>query len=36
VKIPKELMSRIDEALGDVVERDGARTAAGAPKTRVA
>jgi aryl-alcohol dehydrogenase-like predicted oxidoreductase len=36
VKIPKELMTRIDEALGDVVERDGARTAAGAPKTRVA
>jgi len=35
VKIPDELMTRIDDALGDIVERDGARTAAGAPKTRV-
>jgi aryl-alcohol dehydrogenase-like predicted oxidoreductase len=36
VKIPDELMQRIDDTLGDVVERDPARTAAGAPKTRVA
>jgi len=35
VKIPDVLMTRIDDALGDIVERDGARTAAGAPKTRV-
>jgi aryl-alcohol dehydrogenase-like predicted oxidoreductase len=36
VKIPDELMQRIDDTLGDVVERDPSRTAAGAPKTRVA
>ena len=35
VKIPDELMTRIDEALGDVVERDAAKTAETAPKTRV-
>ena len=33
VKIPDELMTRIDEALGDVVERDAAKTAETAPKT---
>ncbi|MBL0888053.1 aldo/keto reductase family protein [Myceligenerans indicum] len=31
VVIPAELMARIDEALGDVVERDPARTAAESP-----
>ena len=35
VKIPDELMTRIDEALGDIVERDAAKTAESAPKTRV-
>jgi aryl-alcohol dehydrogenase-like predicted oxidoreductase len=34
VRIPVELMTRIDEALGDVVERDPAKTAANAPKGR--
>jgi len=34
VTIPAELMSRIDEILGDVVERDPARTAQGAPQKR--
>src|SRR5664279_5062231 len=34
VKIPSELMDRIDQALGDVVERDPARTAQNAPLTR--
>jgi aryl-alcohol dehydrogenase-like predicted oxidoreductase len=34
VRIPAELMTRIDEALGDVVERDPATTAANAPKGR--
>jgi aryl-alcohol dehydrogenase-like predicted oxidoreductase len=34
VTIPAEAMSRIDEALGDVVERDPARTAQTAPQTR--
>jgi aryl-alcohol dehydrogenase-like predicted oxidoreductase len=34
VTIPAELMSRIDEALGDVVVRDPAMTAANAPKHR--
>jgi len=34
VKIPDEAMARIDEALGDVVERDPAKTAANAPATR--
>jgi aryl-alcohol dehydrogenase-like predicted oxidoreductase len=36
VTIPADLMKRIDEALGDVVERDPGKTAEGAPKTRVA
>jgi aryl-alcohol dehydrogenase-like predicted oxidoreductase len=35
VKIPAELMTRIDEALGDVVVRDRAKTAEQTPKTRV-
>jgi aryl-alcohol dehydrogenase-like predicted oxidoreductase len=34
VRIPAELMTRIDEALGDVVERDPSKTAANAPKGR--
>ncbi|PZR53776.1 aldo/keto reductase [Xylanimonas oleitrophica] len=34
VTIPAELMARIDEVLGDVVERDPAKTAENAPKTR--
>jgi aryl-alcohol dehydrogenase-like predicted oxidoreductase len=34
VQIPAELMSRIDEALGDVVERDPGKTAANSPKSR--
>jgi aryl-alcohol dehydrogenase-like predicted oxidoreductase len=36
VQIPGELMDRIDEALGDTVERDPAKTAQNAPKTRPA
>lgn len=36
VRIPAELMARIDEVLGDVVERDAAKTAETAPKGRVA
>jgi aryl-alcohol dehydrogenase-like predicted oxidoreductase len=36
VTIPAELMARIDDLLGDVVERDPAKTAEGAPKGRVA
>ncbi|MEU2198860.1 aldo/keto reductase family protein [Isoptericola sp. NPDC019482] len=36
VTIPAELMARIDEVLGGVVERDPAKTAENAPKTRVA
>ena len=36
VKIPEELMTRIDDALGDVVERDAAKTAETAPDSRVA
>lgn len=36
VKIPAEAMARIDEALGDVVERDAAKTAANAPTARPA
>jgi len=36
VSIPDELMSRIDDALGDIVVRDGAKTAENAPRTRVA
>jgi aryl-alcohol dehydrogenase-like predicted oxidoreductase len=34
VTIPAELLARIDEVLGDVVERDPARTAANSPKKR--
>jgi aryl-alcohol dehydrogenase-like predicted oxidoreductase len=34
VTIPAELMTRVDEALGDTVERDPAQTAANAPKRR--
>jgi aryl-alcohol dehydrogenase-like predicted oxidoreductase len=36
VTIPAELLSRIDEALGDVVERDPERTKDSSPKTREA
>ncbi len=36
VEIPAELMGRIDEALGDVVERDPGKTAETAPQSRVA
>ncbi|HEY8282453.1 MAG TPA: aldo/keto reductase family protein [Leifsonia sp.] len=36
VTIPGELLSRIDEALGDVVERDASRTSERSPKTREA
>ncbi len=35
VTIPEELMSKIDEALGDVVERDASKTLEGMPKKRV-
>ncbi len=34
VTIPAELMAKIDEVLGDVVERDPAQTAQGAPQKR--
>jgi len=34
VRIPAELMTRIDEALGDVVVRDAAETAKNAPSRR--
>ncbi|MDQ1598459.1 MAG: hypothetical protein QOI70_1883, partial [Microbacteriaceae bacterium] len=34
VKIPAELLARIDDALGDVVERDPAKTHLSSPKTR--
>jgi aryl-alcohol dehydrogenase-like predicted oxidoreductase len=34
VKIPDDAMARIDEALGDVVERDAGKTAENAPQTR--
>jgi aryl-alcohol dehydrogenase-like predicted oxidoreductase len=34
VTIPEELMTRIDEALGDVVERDPSKTAEQTPKQR--
>jgi aryl-alcohol dehydrogenase-like predicted oxidoreductase len=34
VKLEPEVMKRIDEALGDVVDHDPARTAMSAPKTR--
>ncbi len=36
VQIPEELMTRIDEALGDVVEKDPAKTTETAPQSRVA
>ncbi|MDP9220555.1 MAG: aldo/keto reductase family protein [Actinomycetota bacterium] len=36
VEIPDELMARIDDALGDIVERDPAQTEKSAPSTRVA
>jgi hypothetical protein len=36
VQIPADAMARIDEALGDVVERDSATTAANAPTARPA
>lgn len=36
VRIPADAMSRIDEVLGDAVERDPARTAANAPAARPA
>ena len=36
VKIPAELMARIDDALGDVVERDPAKTRETSPQSRVA
>ncbi|UER54640.1 aldo/keto reductase family protein [Kineosporiaceae bacterium SCSIO 59966] len=36
VRIPQDAMHRIDEALGDVVERDPGKTAEGAPRTRAA
>ena len=35
VEIPKELMAKIDEVLGDVVERDSSKTEENAPRTRV-
>ncbi len=36
VRIPEELMTRIDDALGNIVERDPGKTAEGAPQGRVA
>jgi aryl-alcohol dehydrogenase-like predicted oxidoreductase len=36
VQIPAELMDRIDDVLGDVVERDPAKTLESSPKTREA
>jgi aryl-alcohol dehydrogenase-like predicted oxidoreductase len=36
VEIPAEVLGRIDDALGDVVERDPARTEDSSPKTREA
>jgi aryl-alcohol dehydrogenase-like predicted oxidoreductase len=36
VRIPAELMDRIDEALGDTVERDPGKTVANSPQTRPA
>ena len=35
VTIPDELLKKIDEALGDVVERDAGKTLEGMPKKRV-
>ena len=34
VTIPPELLARIDEVLGDVVERDPGKTAENAPRSR--
>lgn len=36
VKVPAELMARIDEVLGDVAVTDASKTAENAPRTRVA
>jgi len=36
VRIPSDALARIDEALGDIVERDPARTLENSPKTREA
>ena len=36
VTIPAELLARIDDVLGDAVERDPGKTAENAPQTRVA
>jgi aryl-alcohol dehydrogenase-like predicted oxidoreductase len=36
VELPAEVLTRIDEVLGDVVERDPARTNDSSPKTREA
>jgi aryl-alcohol dehydrogenase-like predicted oxidoreductase len=36
VKLDADLMTKIDEVLGDVVERDAGKTAEQAPKGRVA
>jgi hypothetical protein len=36
VKIDPELMARIDDVLGDIVERDPGKTKEAAPQKRVA
>ena len=36
VRLDDDVMKRIDDALGSVVERDPGKTAEGAPQTRVA
>ncbi len=36
VKIPSELMTRIDDILGDIVEHDAGKTTETAPQQRVA
>jgi aryl-alcohol dehydrogenase-like predicted oxidoreductase len=36
VEIPVELMNQIDEGLGDLIERDPAKTLESSPKTREA
>jgi aryl-alcohol dehydrogenase-like predicted oxidoreductase len=36
VKIPAELLTRIDDALGDVVEKDPSKTSESSPKARLA
>jgi aryl-alcohol dehydrogenase-like predicted oxidoreductase len=36
VRLEPEIMKRIDEVLGDIVERDPARTRENAPQTRAA